>query len=696
MSIVRRGAKGRDYSTETTSARIRDHAIYTGFVKDNTDGQRMGRLAVWIPDLGGDPTNQTSWITVSYASPFAGATNPAALNAQNAHSAQQSYGLWMVPPDLENEVLVCFVNGDIGRGYWFACVWQQNMNHMVPGIAADVTTDTTLKSQGVLPPVIEYNKLNTQKVVNPPRPPFTPLTDGLSAEGLLRDFERGPSSTSARRETPSQVFGLLSPRGNSLSIDDNAQNEYIRMRTRSGTQVLIHETTGYVYINSKSGNAWIEISDAGVDIYSANSVSIRAQQDFNVRADRNIIFDAGGSINLRAGGDVTIQANKTIQAGAATEMVLSVSGGNLVLGASQDMLCNAMGNLRSQSGADTTMKAAGNFVRNATLISDNGATAPSIAAVTPQGPQGTSVIDIQNGKTSTLNTIVSRMPSHEPWPGHPKQNVPPPANPTSLDHVVARGGVGSAEASHGTTASQNVQTGEGQKTILMDNNGTQCALGVGTRSCSTQVFNSIQSASSQQNVPFGNLMAFADVESAFDPNGNAGSMSSAKGLFQFTNGTWSQMVSNYGNKFNVSTDPSEIYNPLSNAQMGASYYNENAQLLQAKGISNPSCGQVYMCHMLGGGMGPKFIAAYQADPSTPLTDVLPANVIANNPLWFRGATTVGDAYGKIDGTMNAKASAYDQQAGLPAPCDRSGATSAGTSSDTGASATGNPTNMSVV
>jgi hypothetical protein len=54
--------------------------------------------------------------------------------------SQQSYGFWFVPPDINNEVVVCFINGDQGRGIWFGCLYQQNMNHMVPGLPGNNST----------------------------------------------------------------------------------------------------------------------------------------------------------------------------------------------------------------------------------------------------------------------------------------------------------------------------------------------------------------------------------------------------------------------------------------------------------------------------------------------------------------------------------------------------------------------------
>lgn len=291
-----------DFTSQSSEGRIRETGIFIGVVKDNVDAQKMGRLSVYIPEFGGNPDDPASWYTVSYASPFAGATNVDKNidGSKDMGGSQTSYGLWMVPPDLENQVLCCFVMGDLTRGYWFACIWQQFMNHMVPGIPINVSTNDEFNKKN-LPPVVEYNKKDKeQNVWNPKRPIFEPLSNGFSKQGLYADPERGPATTGARRETPSKVFGMLSPRGNTIHIDDDEDNEFIRLRTRSGVQLVIHETTGYIYMISKEGNSWLEISDEGIDMYSKRSISMRAEENINIHADQNVMVYSSGAYHTQA------------------------------------------------------------------------------------------------------------------------------------------------------------------------------------------------------------------------------------------------------------------------------------------------------------------------------------------------------------------------------------------------------------
>ena len=409
---------------DTHLGRIRDTSIYVGIVKDNNDAQKMGRVAVWIPELGGSPTDQNSWFIVSYASPFAGVTPSASLKPDGTTmedgGGQQSYGFWMQPPDLENHVLVCFANGDAARGFWFACVYQQNMNHMVPGIPSGKPLEEE-DTCSALPPVVEYNKAGNESITDPKRAVFTPLHEGLSKQGLYSDPQRGTSTTGARREAPSRVFGWVTPRGNTIHVDDNPDNEFIRFRTRSGAQILVHETEGYIYANSKNGNSWVQISDYGVDVYSQGSVSLRSEGSLNLHSDTSLNIEADGNLNIRAGGNLTMQsANHTYIAGNGN-LALQI-GGKISGSAAGELHLGAGGSLRLGAGGQISQTSSGENIRSASFIRDNdgGAPAPSLltAAVEPPRELPETVGVAPCFTQTTRKTIVRRLPTHEPYAGH--------------------------------------------------------------------------------------------------------------------------------------------------------------------------------------------------------------------------------------------------------------------------------------
>ena len=305
MSLFTRTVNAPDsYKQESTGRGVLLDKVYIGFVKEVDDRQRMGRLKVWIPELSNDPTDPSTWVVVNYCSPFAGATS--FYNNNNGTEwtdTQRSYGMWFVPPDLENEVVVAFINGDSSRGVWLGCLYQQNMNHMVPGIPGQNSTADL--------PVVEYNKkLNNVNINKPNRPVYAPLADQLIKQGLNQDIVRGVTDSGARRNDPeNRVYGILTPGGNQFVFDDSPSNSFIRLRTQSGSQILINDTVGCIYINSVDGKNWVSLDATGkIDIYAYDDISIRTQGSLNLRADIDVNIEAGRDINMKAVGRELISA----------------------------------------------------------------------------------------------------------------------------------------------------------------------------------------------------------------------------------------------------------------------------------------------------------------------------------------------------------------------------------------------------
>ncbi len=412
--------------------------IYIGFVKDTKDIDRLGRLKVHIPEIGGDPADENEWYTVSYASPFAGATSVYAnTNGDTFADSQRSYGMWFVPPDIDNEVMCCFINGDPGRGYWFACLYQERMNHMVPGIPGNDSKTGE--------PVGEYNKGKTEvDPKKPNRPKYSPLADQLAKQGLDKDDLRGTSSSGARRDEPiNSVYGLLTPGGSQIVFDDNPANKFIRLRTQLGAQVLISDSTGCIYINSRDGKNWIELSNNGqIDIYAHTDISIRTESSLNIRADLDVNIEAGRNIYMKAradddipdaknGGLIIMNSNTAIHQYSNGSIYSTAKGDqNRTAGGDIYDYCNGSGNYKANKSLavqadddDVEIKAGGEIHATGTNIHLNSvvgddATAGDDAFVR----QDTQIQDRRmesetTFKTLMRNTIVYNLPHHEPF-GH--------------------------------------------------------------------------------------------------------------------------------------------------------------------------------------------------------------------------------------------------------------------------------------
>ena len=334
---------------------------YIGVVKNNVDPLRMGRLQVNIPSLSktNDPISG-NLVTCEYLSPFYGAKDArhSIPGSTDYKDSQHSYGFWAVPPDIGTRVLVIFAEGKMDQAFWIGCVPEPMTNQMTPGIASSTLTHDALdgtfegadagfqddkksKYGTTNVPSGEVNRTNTgatpQQLTNAKRP-IHPFAETLLKQGLSADDIRGNTSSSARRETPSHVFGISTPgrkdetttkvkvgtkdtelqdyvtrkTGHTFVMDDGAvdgTNQLTRLRTASGHQLLMHDTEGVVYLANGSGKAFIEMDrDGTISVYSDGGINMRSGRDFNVHSDMNINFHAKGAINFTSETNVALNA----------------------------------------------------------------------------------------------------------------------------------------------------------------------------------------------------------------------------------------------------------------------------------------------------------------------------------------------------------------------------------------------------
>lgn len=463
-----------------------DNGMYMGYIKDASDVQTMGRLKVWIPEFNTKEDDEKGWRIVSYCSPFAGATNLRENGKEdfNSDQTQTSYGMWMVPPDIDNQVIVCFLNGDPTKGYWMGCIYQQNMNSSVPDSKSD---ENYIKNEDVLPaeyegvpvPTSEYNKNTLGNVgLDQSRPVNKIKTKAISEQGLIRDSVRGQSTSSAKRNPISEVYGITTPGpinpdspnkkgrigGSSLIMDDGEGSEYVALKTRSGAQIRIDETNGMIYLINKKGTGWIQIDEDGYgDIFCAKDLSMRALRDFNVRADRDVNIEGGRNINIKStkdyigeegmgigsedsgsGGKITIEALDTISIGASKNLIFdsesnSITCGELNLKTEGDFNAEAGGNFGLGAGANISMESAAqsSIIGGASVDIDgglvnlnSGSSAPPNAASTltfeniESSTKNDNLKDFENSefkfdrKTQEFTSISGRVPTFEPYGGH--------------------------------------------------------------------------------------------------------------------------------------------------------------------------------------------------------------------------------------------------------------------------------------
>jgi hypothetical protein len=471
---------------------------WLGVVTNYLDPTFMGGLEVsLVKSTMGELDLQNETLIVRQMTPFYGVTPISAegTNSANFNDVQKSYGMWFVPPDIGTTVMCIFIDGDPNAGYWIGCVPSTFQNHMVPGIAASknvaITPEQERKYGTRNLPVAEF--LKKGRDLSNPTPdkytkPIHPFADRLLAQGLLTDTIRGVTSSSARREVPSAVFGISTPGpldpngkkgyigyenvattpvsrlgGSTFVMDDGdkeGQNELVRIRTRTGHQILMHNSQDLIYIANSKGTAWIEMTSNGkLDIYAQDSISIHTESDFNFRADRDINLEAGRNINIRAlqhmetkvaghyfltvdkEAKIVFSTTKDETVGASSLLSVSENYDILVSGAAKITASSTMDlasgeDMRQSTNANFNVSAGGEYIETASAIHMNGpeaaqAEAAAAATVPPSLPihslpnrkKGEGWENGKFYKASDIQSIMKRVPTHEPWDQH--ENINP-------------------------------------------------------------------------------------------------------------------------------------------------------------------------------------------------------------------------------------------------------------------------------
>ena len=327
-----------------------------------------------------------------------------------------------------------------------------------------------------------------------------PIADRFLEQGLLEDDVRGFNTSSPRREAPSMVFGISTPGpldrrstakkqkigksdsqatvpvsrlgGTQLVMDDGNDrfhreksaaegpvkyidlldpanqkkgdigsatipaSEYFRVRTRTGHQILMHNSEDLIYIANARGTAWIELTSNGkIDVYAQDSISLHTQQDLNIRADRDINLEAGRNINMRTESgkwhveiatdmEFLINNDSKLTVGANLDILV---GAKTKISTNNDLDISSSAETKISSTADISIGSRAEVKINGSKINLNGPnnaeTAEFADFVRPYDLRDNPATNIVTGwdkryQSGIVQSIMKRIPMHEPWALH--------------------------------------------------------------------------------------------------------------------------------------------------------------------------------------------------------------------------------------------------------------------------------------
>jgi len=391
----------------------RNSGPFIGVVKKVSDPLLQGTLFVNIEEFSQtkDPA-ESDLIPCRYLSPFYGVKPHKANSTTDPYDftkSQSSYGMWFVPPDIDNEVVVIFVGGSRLEAFWIGCVQQPFMNQMVPGIGSRSNTSVQafgdqdqssekLETYGNnIVPAGELNAVawDIQNKSNNPNNlnhPIHPQAEQLRTQGLSGDDIRGYTTSSARRESPSQVFGISTPGaiktdgrilplgarktvdsddteeknqvavdreiGHSFVMDDGdiqGKNKLVRLRSGGGHQILLNDEAQVVYIANGSGKAWLEFGkDGNIDLFSNDKINIRAKKDMTYHVDGDFKLYARKNIIMKADTGRVVMDGQEITGYAEQNIRLQATKNNITMH-------SPSGSIYSWAGSGQTHQTGGNF-----------------------------------------------------------------------------------------------------------------------------------------------------------------------------------------------------------------------------------------------------------------------------------------------------------------------------------------------
>jgi len=381
-AIIRNSGIRKDSKLDRTSILNSNVPVglYTAIVTSNEDATYTGRIKVRIPEFGSTKDNPTEHIILLMI-PMGGVTSnvDTSKDVSDENTTVKTFGIWPQPPAIGTTVMVQF-DPTMEQGICLGSLITSSANHNMGGNASGDSKDGTIQ------PVVEQNPHDYEEDLT--KPVDTDRQKILKDQGLDKDYARGHSLSSARRESPSKVFGITTTDGHVLTMDDgdvDGNSKNIRLKTSGGATVLLDDTNGMIFVTNGSGNVHIELSaDGHMDIYTKDSFSVGSEQDINFHAKGDINLHAGQGINIKAGNGIKAEAL------AGSVDIHSKLDYNVTAGGSGNVLIT------------------GNYTEQAAEIHMNGP-APSPATK----PTENGLVENEDIK----NSVASRVPERHPWKG---------------------------------------------------------------------------------------------------------------------------------------------------------------------------------------------------------------------------------------------------------------------------------------
>jgi hypothetical protein len=168
------------------------------------------------------------------------------------------------------------------------------------------------------------------------------------------------------------------------------------------------------YISHANGQAWLEFGQEGtLDVYTTNSINLRTEGTINLHADKDFNVYAGGKINIKSKLGTTLESEESLT-------LISKAALTMFSEATIGVKSNGQLTLDSQGGS---WNSAGELILQGSTLELNPGFAPSVSVpdTLTEYTMPDSAFAASSGWAVSgdgIKSIVTRAPSHEPWPYH--------------------------------------------------------------------------------------------------------------------------------------------------------------------------------------------------------------------------------------------------------------------------------------
>lgn len=196
--------------------------------------------------------------------------------------------------------------------------------------------------------------------------------------------------------------------------DLGGKNSLIRIRSAKGHQITMSDDGNCFYIAHGNGQVWLEFGQEGtMDVYTTNSINLRTQGTINLHADKDFNIFAGENINIKSKKGITVEAEETFTCLSKAAMTL-FSQATVSVKSNGQLILDSVGG---------SWNSAGTLTLQGSTIELNPGSAPTaeVPETLTEYTMPDSTFTASSGwnvNATKLKSIVTRAPTHEPWPYH--------------------------------------------------------------------------------------------------------------------------------------------------------------------------------------------------------------------------------------------------------------------------------------